>query len=140
MKLSVSANLAEKCGFTEDDFQILLESIVQMYNMDISSSKAGMSVLSPVMVFKHTGTTDEVSNPEQYARECKLGCAPAYQLFQLLTVGKKDDSVTPRDYTDYQIQLHLDKLPKGVTVGLKKQAYEPVEWLDTHDILNIMEL
>lgn len=140
MKVSVSANLAEKCGFTEEDFQILLESIVQMYNMDISSSKAGMSVLSPIMVFKHTGTTDEASNPEQYARECKLGCASAYQLFQLLTIEKKDDSVTPRDYTDYQIQLHLDKLPKGVTVGLKKQTYEPVEWLDTHDVLNIMEL
>lgn len=138
MRLTVSANIAEKVGFTEDDMAVLLESIVQMYNTDASSSKMGMSVLTPVVVFKHVGTTDPVTNPDQLARECKLGCAPSYKLFDMVTIQRKDGITVARDRSDYEINLHMEHLPAGVICGLKKTPYGDVEWLDTTDTVNLL--
>ena len=69
---------------------LLLESVVQMYNNDTSSSKMGMSVLTPVIVFKHIGNSDP-GNEEQLIRERKLGCAPAYKLFNMVSIERKKD-------------------------------------------------
>lgn len=139
MKMTVSANLAEKTGFSEEDLKVLLESVMQMYNLDVSSSKMGMSVLSPVVVFKHVGTTDQ-ANVEQLEKECKLGCAQAYQLFNMLSVERKADVELARDYTDYNIKLHIEDLPAGVVCGVKKAAYQDVEWLDTTETVDLLEV
>lgn len=128
LKLTVSANLAEKVGFTEDDFKILLESVMQMYEVGFSSSKMGMSVLAPIIVFKHVGTNP--ANIEQTKREVKLGCAPAYKLFDMLEIKRKTDVKIARSYQDYDIHLRLDCLPAGVICGLKKSPYDDIKWLD----------
>lgn len=138
LKMTVSANLAEKVGFTEDDFRILLESVMQMYEVGFSSSKMGMSVISPVLVFKHVGTNPQ--NPAQAVRECKLGCAPAYQLFDLLEIEKKDGVDAPRSCADYDLRLRLDKLPVGVICGVKRAAYADVEWLTSTQAENLLLL
>lgn len=138
MKMTVSANLADKVGFDEEDLRILLESVVQMYNDDASSSKMGMSVLTPVMVFKHVGTN--AGNAEQLRRECKLGCASAYKLFELLEIQKKEDVIAPRKYQDYDIVLHLENLPNGVVCGLKKSAYADIDWMNVKEPLNLSKL
>lgn len=137
VKMTVSANLAEKNGVTEEDMRILLEAIMQMYNTDVTASKMGMSVLSPIVVFKHVGTTDP-ANAEQLARECKLGCAPAYKLFDMLSVVRKEDVEIARNHTDYDIQLHMENLPAGVICGLKKNPYEDIEWLDTKETVDLL--
>ena len=139
MKMTVSANLAEKTGFSEEDLKVLLESVMQMYNLDASSSKMGMSVLSPIVVFKHVGTTDP-ANVEQLEKECKLGCAQAYQLFNMLSVERKADVELARDYTDYDIKLHMEDLPAGVVCGVKKAAYQDVEWLDATETVDLLEV
>lgn len=139
MKMSVSANLAEKVGFTEDDMDLLLESVVQMYNNDVSSSKMGMSVLTPVIVFKHIGNSDP-GNEEQLIRERKLGCAPAYKLFNMVSIERKKDVEVVRDSSDYNITLHMEDLPAGVECGLKKAPYEDVEWLNKKEEINLMEV
>lgn len=139
MKMTVSANLAEKTGFSEEDLKVLLESVMQMYNLDVSSSKMGMSVLSPIIVFKHVGTTDS-ANVEQLEKECKLGCAQAYQLFNMLSVERKADVELARDYTDYDIKLHMEDLPAGVVCGVKKAAYQDVEWLDATETVDLLEV
>ncbi len=64
VKGCISASLAEKTGFTEDDLKILWEALLQMYNHDISSSKTGMNVVSPLIIFKHVGTQSD-NNPEK---------------------------------------------------------------------------
>jgi CRISPR-associated protein Csd2 len=127
VKGTVSACLAEKNGFTEDDLNMLFEALIQMYNHDISASKEGMSVVSPLIIFKHVGTQTE-TNPEENARAAKLGCAPAYKLFRLLNVRKKADVEYPRSYDDYDVALNLSKLPGGVIAGIKEDAFSPVIW------------
>ena len=139
MKATVSANLANKCGFDKEDFELLLEGITQMYSNDISASKMGMSVLSPVIVFKHIGTQSE-SNPEANAKEALLGCAPAYKLFELLKVIKKDSVETPRNYMDYEATLDVSKLPKGIKVGFKQGPFQEIKWdFIEDDWLNIVK-
>lgn len=132
LKMTVSANLAEKVGFTEDDLKILLESVVQMYDVESSSSKMGMSVLTPVVVFKHIGTQFDKTS-EDNIREAKLGCAPAYKLFDLLKITKRDGVDVPRDHSDYNVVLELSKLPNGVECGFKTSAFGDLEWQTNDD-------
>ena len=123
---SVSANLAEKTGFTEKDLNILFEAIMQSYNNDISASKTGMSVLQPMFIFKHIGTNP--SNVEQIVKETKLGCAPAYKLFELISIKKKDNVEYPRDYKDYNVTVDLDNIPNGVQIGFKYGPFDDIIW------------
>ncbi len=139
VKMTVSANLAQKVGFSEDDLKVLLESTMQMYDASASSSKMGMSVLSPIIVFKHVGTQAD-TNSEQGARERLLGCAPAYKLFDLLTIKRKDGVAAPRKYQDYNMNLHLSKLPAGVVCGIKKLPFSDVEWLSPMGDVDLMTL
>ena len=129
LKGTISANLAEKTGFSEADKDLLFEAILQMYNHDISSSKQGMSVVSPLIIFKHVGTQDP-ANAEQNAREAKLGCASAHRLFSLLKVEKKSEVEFPRDITDYSVILNLSDVPTGIDVGLKEEPFSPVVYGD----------
>ena len=126
---SVSACLAKKNGFTEEDLDKLFEAIIQMYNHDISSSKQGMSVVGPLIIFKHVGT-QAPENREQNEAEAMLGCAPAHKLFELLTVKKKENILFPRKYDDYDVSLNVSSVPNGVRVGFKSYPFEPVEWYD----------
>lgn len=127
MKMTVSANLAQKVGFTEEDLQMLLESIVQMYDNDISSSKMGMNVLTPVIVFKHVGT-HRAGDPLN-EKESLLGCVSSYKLFDLLDIHKKDNVEFARDYKDYNIQLRLSELPNGVECYVKDGAFSSLRQL-----------
>lgn len=126
---SISACLAQKNGFTEEDLDKLFEAVIQMYNHDISSSKAGMSVVGPLIIFKHVGT-QAPENAEQNAKEAMLGCAPAHKLFELLTVHKKEDVLFPRKYEDYKIVLDASSVPNGVEIGFKSYPFETVMWYE----------
>mgnify|MGYP001771157649 FL=1 len=82
----ISANLAAETGFDDADLQALFEAILNMYEHDHSSSKGEMSVVSPLILFKHVGTDTDAA---QRVRQAKLGCAPAHKLFELVHVQKK---------------------------------------------------
>lgn len=135
---TVSANLAQKVGFTEEDFTLLLESIVQMYDNDASSSKMGMSVLTPIVVFKHVGIN--IQNPAQLEKEALLGCAPAYKLFDLVSVHKKDGIEFPRSYQDYDVKLQLSGIPAGVDCGIKKSPYSDIDWISSGQDVDLFAL
>ena len=77
VKVTISPNLAMRTGFSETDLEKLFEAMLQMYEFDNTASKQGMSVVSPLIIFKHVGTHPE--NPEESAREALLGCAPAHK-------------------------------------------------------------
>ena len=110
----ISAFLAAETGFDDQDLKILFEAILNMYEHDRSASKGEMSVVSPVIVFKHVGT-DSVES--QRIEQAKLGCAPAHKLFELVRVIKKPDVTTPRSYLDYDASIDLCHVPAGVEVG-----------------------
>ena len=121
----ISANLAAETGFDEDDLKALFEAILNMYEHDHSASKGEMSVVSPLIVFKHVGTdTDEA----QRVRQAKLGCAPAHKLFELVHVQKKSDVEIPRSYRDYNAAVDVSRVPAGVEIGFQSDPYGPVCW------------
>ena len=77
----VSANLARKTtGFSEEDLQLLWQAILNMFENDHSAARGKMAVRE-LIVFKH---------------DSELGNAPAYKLFDAVTVAHKAEVVAPR--------------------------------------------
>ncbi len=121
----ISANLAVETGFDERDLKALFESILNMYEHDRSASKGEMSVISPMIIFKHVGTdTDEA----QRQRQAKLGCAAAHKLFDLVHIEKKAEVDMARSYRDYNCTVNISAVPKGVTIGFLTNPYDDVAW------------
>lgn len=117
----VSANLAEGPNgtkFTEDDLRLLWEAILGMFEHDRSSSKGLMTVHPEyALVFQHTGNDTDL---EQRKKQAKLGCAPAHQLFGLVTnrIHLKDGVQAPRSISDYVLPTLSEiqsLVPDGVT-------------------------
>ena len=94
----ISANLARKVtGFSEDDLKLLWEAILNMFEHDHSAARGKMSVRE-LIVFRHDN---------------ELGNAPAYKLFEAVSVSKKEGIDVPRNYSDYEISI--GEMPNGVT-------------------------
>ena len=97
----VSANLARKVtGFTEEDLDLLWEAIINMFEHDHSAARGKMAVRE-LIVFKHSK---------------ELGDCPAYKLFDAVEVSRKADVVYPRNYRDYEVQIHGEQIPDSVEV------------------------
>ncbi len=96
----VSANLARKVtGFSEDDLELLWQAILNMFENDRSAARGKMAVRE-LIVFRH---------------DSELGCAPAWKLFDTVTVAHKDGVISPRAYSDYTVAVDEAALPAGVT-------------------------
>ncbi len=121
----VSANLAAQTGFSDEDLRILFEAILNMYENDRSASKGQMSVISPLIIFKHVGTD---SDEKQRVKQCRLGCAPAHKLFETVRIAKKSEVEFPRNYTDYECSVDLGAVPGGVDIGFLMGPYEDICW------------
>lgn len=121
----ISANLAAETGFDDDDLQALFEAILNMYEHDHSASKGEMSVVSPLIIFKHVGND---SDAVQRVRQAKLGCAPAHKLFELVHVQKKADVEFARSYRDYDAVVSVNNVPSGVEIGFQSNPYGPICW------------
>jgi CRISPR-associated protein Csd2 len=109
----VSAHLAQETGFSEGDLALLWEALLNMYEHDRSASKGLMTVHRPLYVFRHDGTD---TDPEQRRRQAMLGCAPAHELFDLVEVRKKAGVEAPRSFADYDVTVHRDRLPAGLSL------------------------
>ena len=121
----ISANLAEETGFDESDLKALFEAVLNMYEHDRSASKGEMSVVSPLIIFKHVGTD---SDEKQRERQSKLGCAAAHKLFELVNIEKKKEIEIARDYRDYDIKISMSGIPNGVEVGFLEEAFGEISW------------
>ena len=96
----ISANLARKVtGFSEDDLALLWQSIINMFEYGRSAARGNMAVRE-LIVFKHAS---------------ELGNAPAYKLFDTVSVKRKDGVVAARSYNDYEVEVSEEKLPEGVS-------------------------
>ena len=121
----ISANLAQETGFDEADLRALFEAILNMYEHDRSASKGEMSVITPLVIFRHTGTDSDL---EQRKRQARLGCASAHRLFELVQVEKKPEIAFARSWRDYQATIRLDARPAGVDVGFLCSPYGEIVW------------
>ena len=98
----ISANLARKVtGFSEDDLSLLWKALLNMFENDHSAARGKMAVRE-LIVFKH---------------DSELGCAPAWKLFDTVTINRKnpDDAAPARSYQDYTVYVDEAALPAGVT-------------------------
>jgi CRISPR-associated protein Csd2 len=41
---------------------------------------------------------------------------PVQQLFDTITIKRKDDSTPARDFSDYMVSIAKDQIPQGVTL------------------------
>lgn len=121
----VSANLANETGFDDEDLNILWEAILNMYEHDRSASKGEMSVVTPLIIFRHVGTDSDLS---QRKRQSMLGCAPAHRLFDLVGIARKGDVEYPRSYRDYACNVSLEKRANGVDIGFLTAPGAVIQW------------
>ena len=93
----VSASLAEKTGFDQDDLNLLFEALMNMFENDHSAARGLMSSRK-LIVFKHAS---------------KLGNAPAHVLFDAVKVVRAiPEGQEARSYADYRIEI--GEMPEGV--------------------------
>ncbi|AKB22078.1 type I-C CRISPR-associated protein Cas7/Csd2 [Methanosarcina sp. WH1] len=93
----ISAHLAEKTGFSEDDLELLWDSLVNMFEHDHSAARGKMSARK-LIVFKHNS---------------KLGCCQSHILFDKVQVESLSHDLPPRSFGNYKVTIS-DDIPKGV--------------------------
>ncbi|MDY9926765.1 type I-C CRISPR-associated protein Cas7/Csd2 [Methanosarcina sp.] len=93
----ISAHLAEKTGFSEDDLELLWDSLVNMFEHDHSAARGKMSARK-LIVFKHNS---------------KLGCCQSHILFDKVNVEGLSHDLPPRSFADYKVTISGD-MPNGV--------------------------
>lgn len=82
-----SPALANQTGFSSDDFKLLMQALLGMFEQDRSASR-GTQTMHKVVVFQH-------SSP--------LGNARSADLFDLVKIVSK--TKTPRSFSDYSIEV-----------------------------------
>jgi len=100
----ISAKLAERTGFSDDDLQLLWQALENMFEHDRSAARGEM-VARGLYVFEHKDA---------------LGNAPAHVLFDKVKVERVNgESGTPaHGFADYKVTVE-DDLPEGVTLQKK---------------------
>jgi CRISPR-associated protein Csd2 len=96
----VSAPLAKQTGFSEDDLELLWESLVNMFEHDRSAARGQMATRG-LYVFRHDN---------------ELGRAPAHTLFERVRVRSSGKGVPARRFSDFQVEVDEADLPAGVTL------------------------
>lgn len=96
----ISSFLAEQTGFSEEDLELLWESLLCMFDHDHSAARGKMNACK-LFIFKH---------------ESNLGNAPAHKLFDLISVKRSGETSKPaRAFSDYTVEINKT-LPEGVTL------------------------
>lgn len=96
----ISAKLAEKTGFSENDLELFWRALTNMFEHDRSAARGEMAARK-LVVFKH---------------ENAMGNAPAHKLFELVAVEKVNGSndSPARSFSDYKVSINTEGLPNGV--------------------------
>lgn len=109
----VSGHLAAQTGFSQADFDLLLDSLTNMFDHDRSAARGEMTTRG-LYVFKH---------------DSALGNAPAHALLDRVQVARRPGVDVPRAFADYAVSVDETGLPQGVTLlrivdvpALKKAA------------------
>lgn len=98
----VSAKLAERTGFSDDDLQLLWQALINMFEHDRSAARGEMAARK-LIVFEH---------------ESAMGNAPAHVLFDTVKVERAtaEDDGPARSFADYRVSVNAEAVPQGVSV------------------------
>ncbi|WP_028079636.1 type I-C CRISPR-associated protein Cas7/Csd2 [Solimonas soli] len=104
----VSAKLAERTGFSDEDLQLLWRALTNLFEHDRSASRGEMAARK-LIVFEH---------------EHPMGNAPAHVLFDMVKVERVDGGAEApepgspaRGFADYRVSIDRSSLPAGVTIN-----------------------
>jgi len=95
----ISAHLAERTGFSEDDLALLWKALVNMFDHDRSAAR-GVMAARKLIVFKHAS---------------KLGDAPAPVLFDAVKVERVSDGPAS-SFKDYAVTIDRAAIPAAIEV------------------------
>lgn len=98
----VSAKLAERSGFSEDDLALLWRALINMFEHDRSAARGEMATRK-LFVFEH---------------ESAMGNAPAHVLFDAVKVERLTTEADgpARGFRDYDVAVARAAIPPGVTL------------------------
>lgn len=98
----ISAKLAERTGFSEDDLALFWRALINMFEHDRSAARGEMAARK-LIVFKHDNA---------------MGNAPAHVLFDKVKVERVSDAGEgpARSFADYRVEVD-SALPDGVSVS-----------------------
>lgn len=101
----ISAKLAERTGFSDEDLELVWRSLINMFEHDRSAARGEMSARK-LIVFKH---------------DHPMGNAPSHLLFDAVKVKRVEgEEDTPaRNFSDYSVSVDSESLPQGVIVEEK---------------------
>lgn len=96
----ISAPLARQTGFSEEDLELLWEALKNMFEHDRSAAR-GLMVTRKLIVFEHSS---------------KMGDVSVQELFDAVTVKRKDEGKPVRDFSDYSVSISKDSIPQSVKI------------------------
>lgn len=96
----ISANIAQKTGFSEEDLELFWQALINMFDFDHAAAR-GKMCSRDLFVFKH---------------DSEFGNAPSHKLFDRIHITKNEEDTVPRTYGDYTVTVEEDKMPEGVTL------------------------
>ncbi|MGE5553384.1 MAG: type I-C CRISPR-associated protein Cas7/Csd2 [Betaproteobacteria bacterium] len=99
----VSAPLAERTGFSEEDLELFWEALLNMFDHDRSAARGKMAARR-LFIFEH---------------ESRLGNAPAHRLFDCIKVTRKNPSSPARSFNDYDVTVDRASIPAGVQLVVR---------------------
>ncbi len=93
----VSPAFAERTGFTQADLDLFFQALANMFEHDRSAARGQMSTRG-LYVFEH---------------ESELGNAPAYSLFERLSIAPKEPGTIVRNFDAYTVRFDNQTLAIG---------------------------
>jgi CRISPR-associated protein Csd2 len=97
----VSAKLAQQTGFSDEDLELLWESLANMFDHDHSAARGKMAARA-LIVFEH---------------ESELGNAPSHALFDRVKVSRATPKDEPaRTFRDFAVEIDEENMPAGVSI------------------------
>lgn len=98
----ISAKLAERTGFSEDDLELLWRALINLFEHDRSAARGEMSARK-LIVFEHDNA---------------MGNAPAHLLFDSVTVERigGGNGEPSRHFDDYRVVVDHAAIPEGINV------------------------
>lgn len=94
----VSAPLAERTEFCEEDLSLLWEALINMFDHDRSAARGKMASRR-LYAFEH---------------ESRIGNAPAHRLFDCIATRRRDPIAPARKFDDYEVKVDEAAMPSGV--------------------------
>ncbi len=94
----VSAPLANQTGFSNEDLELLWDTLVNMFEHDRSAAR-GLMGTRKLIIFEHSS---------------KMGDVSVQKLFDAVKVTRIDENKPARDFSDYIISIDEDAIPSSV--------------------------